>query len=633
MFVLSMLKKKPLPPLSAEQERMIQKAVLYWRNVLVDARIGSGKTTAIQALCNRIPADKFVVYLTYNKSLKEDAQHRIDRRYGMVTNYHGFALHVLSRNGFRSGNVSEFIREHNRHFDDFSYYPIIDVLILDEYQDIDSDAAEMLIKIKERMQEMGVNMQIIAVGDMFQKIYDRTALDAQKFIIDYLGPQAVRMEFTQSFRMSEEWAKKLSFGWGQQIVGVNPDLKVRTVSYREALRKAKATKPGDLLVLGSNRGKRNTLLNDLERAMPDVYNKHTAWSKVTDSEGDGSVSPDADSAIFTTYDACKGMERDVCIVFDFTPEYLMMRLKLYQGASPQVIRNMFFVAASRGKKEILFVRPAGSGSSVLSPEDIPDYTVDEHTFSDVDMSTMFQFKYIEDVEDCFGLLQCTCVEKAGDVIDVPLFDGLIDISACIGIRMECEYFINTEINTYIEAALAMAEQQGRADLFKQHDYEKFSLNVRVLFHQAIVTNLFRYFGQADPQFVTQEQLDEMRKRLSEHFPEDADTQVPVSMLFHLGKDVNFIAKGLLDVLMPGDVIWELKFVSQLTHEHFLQLASYMTAYGTNEGYLFNVKNGEIWKVEIPDEKTFLNQLTKTVTKRKHTKFHGSLVGPNGIRKI
>ena len=51
--------------LSSEQQLFIDKA-LQGKNILVDACIGSGKTTAIQSLCNKLPVTKKVLYLTYN---------------------------------------------------------------------------------------------------------------------------------------------------------------------------------------------------------------------------------------------------------------------------------------------------------------------------------------------------------------------------------------------------------------------------------------------------------------------------------------------------------------------------------------------------------------------------------------
>ena len=61
--------------LTIEQKRFVDRA-LERRNILVDACIGSGKTTAIQTLCNHFSTER-ILYLTYNKLLKLDAQRRI----------------------------------------------------------------------------------------------------------------------------------------------------------------------------------------------------------------------------------------------------------------------------------------------------------------------------------------------------------------------------------------------------------------------------------------------------------------------------------------------------------------------------------------------------------------------------
>ena len=93
--------------LSDEQQLFIENA-LQGKNILVDACIGSGKTTAIQHLCNMLPGTKNVLYLTYNKLLKLDAKSKIKKRNVTVTNYHGFAYMILSRNGVSAGNSPLF---------------------------------------------------------------------------------------------------------------------------------------------------------------------------------------------------------------------------------------------------------------------------------------------------------------------------------------------------------------------------------------------------------------------------------------------------------------------------------------------------------------------------------------------
>lgn len=95
--------------LSNEQQLFIEKA-LQGENILVDACIGSGKTTAIQNLCNELPSKKKVLYLTYNKLLKLDAKSKIRKKSIMITNYHGFASKILWERGISVG-VSDLIQK------------------------------------------------------------------------------------------------------------------------------------------------------------------------------------------------------------------------------------------------------------------------------------------------------------------------------------------------------------------------------------------------------------------------------------------------------------------------------------------------------------------------------------------
>ena len=158
--------------LSTEQQQFIQYA-MGGHNILVDACIGSGKTMAIQTLCTYARA-KRVLYLTYNKLLKLDAQDRIRNGMVTVTNYHGFCWSELARAGVRCG-LSELIQTYNQVRPSCLPY---DVLILDEYQDIEQEIAEML----EHVKGCCPGIQIIAVGDMSQKIYYKTRLDVHSFI-------------------------------------------------------------------------------------------------------------------------------------------------------------------------------------------------------------------------------------------------------------------------------------------------------------------------------------------------------------------------------------------------------------------------------------------------------------------
>ncbi|MBY7704795.1 hypothetical protein JIY74_31950 [Vibrio harveyi] len=81
-----------------------------------------------------------------------------------------------------------------------------------------------------------------------------------------------------------------------------------------------ATKdPKDILCLGSRFGAINDVLNELETKYNDKFNKNTVYASIKDS--DQNLKPKYDSAIFTTFDSSKGLEKPICVVFDFELDY------------------------------------------------------------------------------------------------------------------------------------------------------------------------------------------------------------------------------------------------------------------------------------------------------------------------
>lgn len=180
------MKKQSFVHLSDEQMLFVNNALLG-QNILVDACIGSGKTTAIQYLCSTFPETKQILYLTYNKLLKLDAKDKIKNKNVTVTNYHGFAYGILKRNGIQP-NINDAIQLFNKMKPSIKAY---DVLIIDEYQDIEQEFSELL----EYVKVTNPAMQIIAVGDMAQKIFDKTTLDVPAFMEAFLGHH-IKLSFT-----------------------------------------------------------------------------------------------------------------------------------------------------------------------------------------------------------------------------------------------------------------------------------------------------------------------------------------------------------------------------------------------------------------------------------------------------
>lgn len=580
----------------SDEQKLFIKYGTEGHNILVEACIGSGKTTAIQALCNEIRG-RNILYLTYNKLLKLDAKARIINGRTTVTNYHGFAWMELQKAHIHAG-ISELIQVYNRSDLKAGNY---DVLILDEYQDIDQEISEMLMHIKE--QRPGI--QIIAVGDMCQKIYDKTSLDVAAFMKDFLG-NYIPMEFTRCFRIGSEHAAMLGRVWEKTIVGVNKNFKIDMVPDYRAQIIAANTEPKDLLVLGS-RGKAATKLqNYLEKNYPEKYNKHTLWSKITDNDG-GTTNPGPDCAIFTTYDGCKGMERKVCILYDWSIKYWMTRAEK-PDVRYDILRNIFCVAASRGKNRLVIV----DTGDPIDEDILCEPFLTRRQYADMPVSSMFDFKHMEDIEAAYKMLDVTVLDRPGEEIPIPTSDALIDLSPCVGHYQEAMYFENYSIDSDIEKALSLP-----ANSHLRRAYDKYDLSRKLLYLAALDTGQNRYMNQVKSLRVTPELEQKVCDRLSKYLKKDETVQID-SQIRYMTQDgeMLFNVNGRSDVSRDKE-IWELKFVTELSHVHALQLAMYLVGENKETGYLWNVRTGERREIHVPNKEMFLDAVGRAVTKGRY----------------
>jgi len=592
--------------LSSEQQLFIEKA-LQGENILVDACIGSGKTTAIQNLCNELPSTKRVLYLTYNKLLKLDAKAKIKKKNVTVTNYHGFAYMVLSKSGISAG-VSDLIQTFVQKKPVIGEY---DILIIDEYQDIEQELAEMLQWIKD----CNPNMQIIAVGDMEQKIYDKTTLNVELFMKEFLE-EYLTLKFTQCFRLSKDLAAMLGRVWKKEIKGVNKHCKVKEMTKEEIIPFLVEQDVADILCLGARTGVMADTLNLLEDKYPYQFNKKTVYATIFDSDSMGKTEPKKDSAIFTTYDSSKGLERKICIVFDFTESYWDTRIKKPQQ-SYAILRNIFCVAASRGKNYIIFVK---SDEDMLSEKTLSTFVETNQKFEDLHMSDMFNFKYKEDVEKCFAQLKLhKLIQKDSSPINVKRADELIDLSPCIGIYQEAVFFHGYQIDADIKLRVSLNPKL--TGLYTE-EVKNAPLDEKILFLVSLETRQNRYRTQVITPLVSKTQSTLIKDRLGTRLQSDDNAQVECQIDFAIqeNRGVKFSARGFADVV-KDNIVYELKFVSELTHEHFLQCASYMVAMDLKKGILWNTRDNTIYEIEIPDRKAFLDAVTKTVTKGMIEKYY------------
>lgn len=587
--------------LSHEQQVFVNESV-SGKNVLVDACIGSGKTTAIQALCDMMPGRR-ILYMTYNALLKFDAQAKIRNYNTYPTNYHSFAMRELGRHGIQT-SMKDAIKTYNRLKPALTEH--YDTLIIDEYQDLQTEFSVLLNHVNDSLPYL----QKIAVGDMQQKIYDFTTLHADEFMQQFLQDPLL-LEFTQCFRLNVSHAEMLGRIWDKKIIGVNQNCVVRTMSKKDLYDHILQFEPKDLLVLGGNTSRgRNDLLNYLEGEHHSRFNEFTVWSK---SRNDQKTKPSPENAIFTTFDGCKGMERRICVVFDWTPDYWESRLGK-DGADIDILRNIFCVAASRGKQEIIFVKPRGPKARILTEDDIVNSVSSANECKHYYISDMFGFKYHEDIVRTYQTLNIKEIEPEGSVLPVALNYGTIDLQRCIYYSVMAEYFVNYDLNA---AIINLLQRPDRAHMVK--DYEKWSTHQKVLYLVQLETMQNRYFKSVPRTLLTQEAVRLIGERLSKYLPRDADMQYPTHLDF-CGKDNNnndiitlFEIDGRVDIVL-NNIPWMVLFTDAISQTDCLQMASHLAARDFLSGRILNVMTGEVVEVSLKNRQKFLENTARTITK-------------------
>lgn len=628
--------------LSDEQQAMVD-LVMDGHNVMVDSVVGSGKTTAIQALCAKWSAGP-VLYLTYSNLLKRDAQARIRRPDVKVTNYHGFVYPALVHLGLGGCGKGRSIALYNERFGEVSAWETrYTLLVVDEYQDIDEDRARLLLNIRS----LNPDMRIVAVGDMEQRISEATRMDIPAFYRSLLGPGAEQLAFTRTFRMGEDMGRRLSAAWGKPVRGVNADQKVSFMTVDEAVDHAAEVGPGRFMVVGANKGDRTEMQNRLEGLFPAEYNKTNLYSAIREVDTTGGAR-EGDVTVFTTYDACKGMEREVCFVCDFVPSYWRSRSR-FPDADLEILRNKFLVAASRGKREVVFVRrpcrpgarnpygdePVGYRERLDHLGWMPLSTLESarsdngiHIYRDaLSPEDCFGFRFAEDVEDAYRLLDVADVPSTGDEIGIDPMDGLMDLTPVIEIWQRAMYFDSFDVHREIgQWACTGGHDRHRADLADARlDGDPWHDSLVLI---SLFTGQGRYETQGDLKRVGADAAGAVTGRLARHLSRGDPTQVYCALTGRAvdsatGRGTSISFSGLGDVL-HGGVLYRLRFVHEITHEMVLHLALCMVMSGVGHGVVWNTRDNRMRLVSVPDRKAFMDAVVTVATRRSYDTFEGEV---------
>lgn len=603
--------------LTSEQQFFIDNA-LAGKNILVDACIGSGKTTTIQRACEAL-GDKQVLYLTYNRRLYDDACKKIHDKNTTIATFHRFAAMCCNYNGISDTSMSTVCRTF---ISQVTQVPKYDVIIVDEYQDLRADTAGILQAICRLSYQNynGFVPQFLIVGDMQQKIYDTSNFKADEFIKTLFGilKNDVTMRFTSCFRLAAGYAAEIGQAWQKSIVGCNPNSRISEMKHLTDIANIlKDYEPKDILVLGGKMswGPRTQLQNMLENSYPEKFNKNTVYASMDDQD-EMQQFDTSEAAIFTTYDSAKGLERKVCVVCDFTEKYLSARMK--HAVSRQILKNIFLVAASRGKEQIIFY--ISNADDKLKFSDIGHLTGDMPIdMKPVAISQAFDHKYEEDIQACMDFLTVEQIQDSGEIIPAKKADGFIDLSACIGIHAQATYFHDFDIDEMIMRDLNNAINTGlKLPTFNS----KWSLQKKILYYTAMESGQLRYIKDVKKQFVTKSSDQLVHERLASVFNGSEIVEKKCHITFSNARDVagNIIGDKMLvgrcDAFTKDGELYELKFVDTVSPNHELQAVLYAIAFDREYAIIWNLQDNAKYKVSVAPENIsdFLKAVCKCISK-------------------
>ncbi|WP_233742636.1 hypothetical protein [Mycoplasmopsis agalactiae] len=227
---------------------------------------------------------------------------------------------------------------------------------------------------------------------------------------------------------------------------------------------------------------------------------------------------------------------------------------------------------------------------------------------------MFDHKFSEHLADIYNCLDVEIIDiKDNSTIDISPNDDLIDLSPCIGIYQEASYFSSYNIKEEIEFRLKSKDKWWN-EKYKDFVARRDTVNELILFLTAMETNQMRYIEQAIVDFVNENEKELIHNRISTQLNRDEIVQVWCKLTYtnDLNEYMMYIS-GLADVV-KDDIVYELKFVNELSQNNFLQTAMYMFALNLDKGILWNVKNNIAYNIKIKDKNDFANKVAIAISK-------------------
>lgn len=667
-----------LPPISEDQCTILQE-LRNGNNVIVDSVAGSGKTTTNLYIAYENPTYN-ILLLTYSARLRMETkvkQEKLELSNVEVHTYHSFSRKYYDSECSTNIHMIRFLKKKATLSD--RDVPIYDIIILDETQDMTSLYFEIICLLLKKNK----CAQLCILGDENQSIFEFNGADKRFItmadkIFTQNGFPWVKCPLNVSFRITQEMSHFINHCMmnrerihSNKISNVKPkyiicntftDYTTKSNRVYDEIMKYidMGYVPEDFFILASSIRGENTPVRILENKIKNSKPEFPIFCPTSD-EGKLNEEQLRSKLVFSTYHQVKGLERKIVFVFgmdDF----------LYNGVWKDIdftlCPNELYVACTRATEHLVLLHhykqdylpflqkeELSKWCDVDLPKGFRSTKTDKNSHNidfDIGVCNLLRHLSCEVIDSCFQKLTLLSKKMPRDIITIPtiVYQPLCeDVSDLNGIVLPLYFNYKlknnnlNEVGCYAKLKKLTNEKDKKEDplLYREivkiipylKEFETKELSIATMLHISNVwkayTDKFIHKLEQIKQYtwITQDILDIGYERFCTlDITQNAVFEKSCSHKCVYGKKpINVI--GSIDCC-DDESIYEFKCVSELTPEHYLQLAIYKYLYESeykNEAkskkyYMYNVRSDEL--VEMQCDYDVLSIMMKDIIESKYS---------------
>ncbi len=603
---------------SLEQEEIINNIENY--NIIVEAMAGSGKTTTALHIAKKYEKLK-ILLLTYNARLKEETREKVNNlnlNNLEVHSYHSFCVKYYNHKSFTDKQIINIILKNSNPLQLFQY----DLIILDEVQDMTDIYYKLVNKI---IIDNKIKPKLCLFGDPKQCIFQFNGADDRflKYADELFNINIFewkRLHLKTSFRITKQIANCLNNVCFQENKitstkeGTLPEYYILNTFSFDIIKIVqnflKDYRLDQIFILAPSvkkgKGPIPTLSNRL--------NKKGIRTYVSDNPNE---IKDKDliknKLVITTFHQVKGLEREVVIIYNFDSSYY----NYYSGNefNPEIIPNVFYVAMTRAKEKLVVFNDFHWNSmpflnkSKLSTFFIKKqlhYTDDikkiESRKKQIEFSITDLLRYIPSniINDCMNFIE---------IEEIPIENKFEKISLDYKTKQDDIYEFTSDITgTAIPAFYEyfLYKKTSINDILRQHkpnkykeffnfDISNINNSLKLTTEYMALISGFKYKKSQIKKYnwLSEDLINDCILRLQNLNFKNPQFET------HIVKNIdNYTLIGSID-LIDNDNIYEFKCTTNVSDEHFIQVAIYGYLNDNfNNLYLYNIFLNKLYKISI-----------------------------------